>query len=197
MPIILLELLFYFIILLADQDTLKNKILKLVPFTALGVVSGMVFMNGQHGVRYFIHIPGAFITDANGLDRRQSQSASFHLRRWRITSPTLIIWIGRTFEMVSDQAVYSPQTLALLLGGFLLYIASVLLIVSIPLMAMKNKIGLVHCHRHRAGYRCCQFPGLHRAPVPPSGCKADLLSSVLLAILLIPAFKQFLIEKGE
>ena len=39
MPIILLGLLFYFIILFADQDTLKNKALKLIPFTALGIVA--------------------------------------------------------------------------------------------------------------------------------------------------------------
>jgi hypothetical protein len=62
LPILFVSLLFYFIMLLADQDTLKNKVLKLIPFTALGIVSGMVFMNGQHGVRYFIHIPGAFAT---------------------------------------------------------------------------------------------------------------------------------------
>ena len=36
LPILFIDLLFYFIILLADQDTLKNKALKLVPFTALG-----------------------------------------------------------------------------------------------------------------------------------------------------------------
>ncbi|MFZ5909302.1 MAG: hypothetical protein ACOYYU_04740 [Chloroflexota bacterium] len=36
MPIILLGLLFYFVILFADQDTLKTKALKLIPFTALG-----------------------------------------------------------------------------------------------------------------------------------------------------------------
>ncbi len=45
-PILFVNLLFYFIILLADQDTLKNKVLKLIPDTALGIVSGMVFMNG-------------------------------------------------------------------------------------------------------------------------------------------------------
>ncbi|MCL4824916.1 MAG: hypothetical protein KJZ57_11940, partial [Anaerolineales bacterium] len=140
MPILFVNLLFYFAILLADTDTLKNKALKLIPFTFLGIVSGMVFMNGQHGVRYFIHIPGNFATNANGLIVANPTPPPFTspLAHF-ITNLDHLDW--QTFEMVSEKAIYSPQTLALLLGGFLLYIASALLIVSIPLMAMKNKAG--------------------------------------------------------
>lgn len=195
LPILFVNLLFYFIILLADQDTLKNKALKLIPFTALGIVSGMVFMNGQHGVRYFIHIPGEFVTDANGLISANPIPSPFtSALAHYITNLDHLDW--RTFEMVSDQAVYSPQTLALLLGGFLLYIASVLLVVSIPLMAMKKKSGWYIATATALATAVVSFQGFivrHSTEWLQGG----LLSTALLVILLIPAFKQFLIEKGD
>lgn len=195
MPILFIGLLLYFIILLADKDTLKNKALKLVPFTLLGIVSGMVFMNGQHGVRYFIHIPSEFTTDANGLITANPNPEPFTspLAHY-ITNLDHLDW--QTFEMVSEQAVYSPQTLALLLGGFLLYISSVLLIVSIPLMAMKKKAGWYIATGTALATAVVSFQGFvvrHSTEWLQGG----MLSAVLLAILLIPAFKQFLIEKGE
>ncbi|MEA2008814.1 MAG: hypothetical protein U9O54_06805, partial [Chloroflexota bacterium] len=138
MPIMFIGLIFYFVILFADKDTIKNKLLKAVPFTFLGIVSGMVFMNGQHGVRYFIHIPGNFIEGANGLITANPDPVPFTspLAHF-ITNLDHLDWV--TFEFLSKEAVYSPQTLALLLGGFMLYISSALLIISIPLMAMKKK----------------------------------------------------------
>jgi hypothetical protein len=195
MPILFLNLLFYFIILLADQDTLKNKALKVVPYTALGIVSGMVFMNGQHGVRYFIHIPGEFVTGANGLITANPNPPLFTTPLAHfITNLDHLDW--QTFEFISEKAVYSPQTLALLLGGFLLYIASVLLIVSIPLMAMKNKAGWYIATMSALATAVVSFQGFvvrHSTEWLQGG----LLSALLLAILLIPAFKNLLIEKGE
>lgn len=195
MPILFVNLLFYFIILLADTDTLKNKALKLIPYTALGIVSGMVFMNGQHGVRYFIHIPDEFVTGADGLITANPTPPPFtSALAHYITNLDHLDW--QTFEFVSEKAVYSPQTLALLLGGFLLYIASVLLIVSIPLMAMKNKTGWYMATATALATAVVSFQGFivrHSTEWLQGG----MLSSVLLAILLIPAFKQFLIEKGE
>lgn len=195
MPILFVNLLFYFAILLADTDTLKNKALKLIPFTFLGIVSGMVFMNGQHGVRYFIHIPGNFATNANGLIVANPTPPPFTspLAHF-ITNLDHLDW--QTFEMVSEQAVYSPQTLALLLGGFLLYIASALLIVSIPLMAMKNKAGWYIATTAALATAVVSFQGFivrHSTEWLQGG----MLSAVLLAVLLIPAFKQFLLEKGD
>ncbi len=195
MPILFVNLLFYFIILLADTDTLKNKVLRFIPFTALGVVSGMVFMNGQHGVRYFIHIPGMFTTDANGLITANPNPPPFtSALAHAITNLDHLDW--QTFAMTSEKAVYSPQTLALLLGGFLLYIASALLIVSIPLMAMKNKAGWYIATTAVLATVIVSFQGFivrHSTEWLQGG----MLSAVLLAILLIPAFKQFLIEKGD
>lgn len=195
MPIILLGLLFYFIMLFSDQDTLRNKVLKLVPFTALGVVSGMVFMNGQHGVRYFIHLPGNFITNANGLITANSTPPLFTtpLAHY-VTNLDHLDW--QTFEMVSEQAVYSPQTLALLLGGFLLYIASILLVVSIPLMAMKNKAGWYLATVTALATVVVSFQGF-TVRHSTEWLQGGILSTGLLAILLIPAFKNLLIEKGE
>ncbi|MBV6465292.1 MAG: hypothetical protein PGMFKBFP_00567 [Anaerolineales bacterium] len=195
MPILFVNLLFYFAILLADTDTLKNKALKLIPFTFLGIVSGMVFMNGQHGVRYFIHIPGNFATNANGLIVANPTPPPFTspLAHF-ITNLDHLDW--QTFEMVSEKAIYSPQTLALLLGGFLLYIASALLIVSIPLMAMKNKAGWYIATTAALATAVVSFQGFivrHSTEWLQGG----MLSAVLLAVLLIPAFKQFLIEKGD
>lgn len=98
--------------------------------------------------------------------------------------------------MVSEQAVYSPQTLALLLGGFLLYISSVLLKVSIPLMAMKKKAGWYIATSTALATAVVSFQGFvvrHSTEWLQGG----MLSAILLAILLIPAFKHFFIEKGE
>lgn len=195
MPILFVNLLFYFIFLLADNDTLKNKALKLIPYTALGIVSGMVFMNAQHGVRYFIHIPGEFVTGADGLITANPTPPPFtSALAHYITNLDHLDW--QTFEFVSEKAVYSPQTLALLLGGFMLYIASVLLIVSIPMMAMKNKTGWYIATATTLATVVVSFQGFivrHSTEWLQGG----LLSTVLLAILLIPAFKQFLIEKGD
>lgn len=195
LPILFVNLLFYFIILFTDQDTLKNKALKLVPYTALGVVSGMVFMNGQHGVRYFIHIPGEFITGANGLITVNPNPPLFTTPLAHfITNLDHLDW--RTFEMVSEQAVYSPQTLALLLGGFLLYISSVLLIVSIPLLAMKNKVGWYMATATALATAVVSFQGFV-VRSSTEWLQGGILSAGLLAILLIPAFKNLLLPKGE
>ena len=195
MPILLVGLLFYFIILFSDTDTLKNKFLKLIPFTAMGMVSGMVFMNGQHGVRYFIHIPGEFVTNANGLITANPTTIPFtsNLAHY-ITNLDHLNW--KTFEFVSEQAVYSPQTLALLLGGFLLYISSVMLIIAIPLMAMKNKTGWYIATAAALATAVVSFQGfIVRGST--EWLQGGILSALLLAILLIPTFKNFFIEKGE
>ena len=194
-PVLFINLAIYYVILFSDTDTIKNKLLKFVPFTFMGVVSGMVFMNGQHGVRYFIHIPGNFILDANGLVVGNPNPPL-------ITSPLSSVitnlehldWV--TFEPLAQPILYSPQTLALLLGGFLLYIASVLLIIAIPLMAMKKK----------AGWYIATSTALATAFVSIQGffvrnstewLQGGILSFLLFVVLMLPVFKQFLIEEGE
>ncbi len=59
MPIMLIGLAAYFIVLLTEKATMKTKLAQVVVFTALGIVGGMVWMNAQHGVRYFLGRPSA------------------------------------------------------------------------------------------------------------------------------------------
>jgi len=194
-PVLFISLLFYFIVLFSDKDTIKNKLLKAVPFTFMGVVSGMVFMNGQHGVRYFIHIPGNFIKNAAGLvvGNPNPPLITDPLSNV-ITNLDHLNW--QTFEPLAQSPIYSPQTLALLLGGFLLYVSSVLLLIAIPLMAVKNK----------AGWYIATSTALATAFVSVQGfvvrhsmewLQGGILSLLLFVILLLPVFKQFLIEEGE
>ncbi len=195
MPIMLLGLLFYYIILFADNDSVKNKFLKLIPFTGIGVVSGMVFMNGQHGVRYFIHIPGNFITNAQGLitanpDLLPLTSPLAH----SITNLDHLHW--QTFEFLSEQMVYSPQTLALLLGGYLNYASSAILVLAIPFMAMKKKVGWYMATTAALATAASSFQG-YFVRHSFEWLQGGFLSLGLLIILLIPIFKNFFVPEGE
>ena len=194
-PVLFINLAIYFVILFSDMDTIKNKLLKFVPFTLMGVVSGMVFMNGQHGVRYFIHIPGNFIKNAEGLIvGNPNPPLITDPLSSVITNLEHLDWV--TFEPLAQPLVYNPQTLALLLGGFMLYVSSVLLIIAIPLMAMKNK----------AGWYIASSTALATAFVSVQGfvvrhsmewLQGGILSLLLFVVLMLPVFKQFLIEEGE
>jgi len=195
MPILFIGLLFYFVILLADKDTLKNKLLKLVPFTFVGIVSGMVFMNGQHGVRYFIHIPGNFTRDANGLVTANPNPPPFTspLAHY-ITNLDFLDW--KTFELIHETPVYSPQTLALLLGGYLLYVSSVLLIIAIPLMALKKKSGWYIATSTALATAVVSFQGFF-VRHSTEWLQGGILSLLLFVILLLPIFRQYVVESSD
>ena len=176
-----------------DQDTLKNKILKLIPFTFLGVVAGMVFMNGQHGVRYFIFIPeyltytssfnplGNFFTN---LDHYEALALA--------TASQAQIDAGQLVKTV--EPVYDPNTLTLLLGGFMNYAASGLMILAIPFLALKKK----------AGYYLVSTAALATALIGLDGfivrhshewLIGGVMSAVLFIMFQLPIFKQFFIEE--
>lgn len=197
MPVLFIGLLFYYVILFADKDSIKNKLLKAVPFTFLGIVSGMVFMNGQHGVRYFIHIPGNFIKDANGLITANPDPVPFTspLAHY-VTNLDHLDW--KTFELIHpiDSPVYSPQTLALLLGGFLLYFSSVLLLISIPLIAAKKKSGWYIATATALATAIVSFQGFF-VRHSMEWMQGGVLSLILFVILLIPVFRKFLIEDED
>jgi len=59
LSIMIIGLIGYFIVLLMEKADWKTKVAQIVTFTELGVVGGMVFMNAQHGVRYFLANPSA------------------------------------------------------------------------------------------------------------------------------------------
>jgi len=185
MPIMVLGLLFYYIILFADKDSIKNKVLKLIPYTLIGIVAGMVFMNGQHGVRYFIHIPGAFLENPPHFTSPLAHA---------ITNLDHLDW--QTFEFTSQQMIYSPQTLALLLGGYLNYVSSAMLILAIPFLAMKNKFGWYMATTAALATAASSFQGFF-VRHSTEWLQGGFLSLALLIILLIPIFKKFLIAEGE
>lgn len=192
-PVLFVGLIAYLITLLADQDNLIAKLQKLVPFVFIGIVSGMVFMNGQHGVRYFIHIPGNFIRGADGMIQANPDAPTvLSPLAHAITNLDHLDW--KTFEYLTDEAVYSPQTLALLLGGYLLYVASAMLVVSIPFMAMKKKIGWYIASSTALATAVVSFQGFV-VRSSTEWLQGGALSLVLFAILLIPMFKKHLIEE--
>ncbi len=55
--IMIIGLVGYFVILLTEKADIKTKIAQIVVFTSLGLVGGFVWMNAQHGVRYFNSVP--------------------------------------------------------------------------------------------------------------------------------------------
>jgi len=191
----LFGLLFYYIFLLADQDTIKNKVLKLIPYTFLGVVAGMVFMNGQHGVRYFIFIP-EYLTQTSAFTPLGNFFTNLdHYNALELTTISQAqIDAGQIAK--TAKAVYDPNTLTLLLGGFMNYIASFMMVLAIPFLAMKKK----------AGYYIVSTAALATALIGFNGfivrdSKEWLIGGVMSAILLImfqlPIFKQFFVEKAE
>ncbi len=173
--VMLLGLFFYYSILLADKDTLKNKLLKLIPYTLLGVVAGMVFMNGQHGVRYFIFLKD-FPNEALLTPLRHFITNLDHL------DPV-------TFKQTSDAAVYSPHTLALLLGGYLNYVSTAMIMLAIPFMAMRKKIGWYMAATASLATAAVSYQGF-LVRNSHEWLQGGFLSTALLIVLLIPVFRR-------
>lgn len=152
----------FFIFLLMDKDSIKDKIFKTIIITGIGVVAGMVFMNAQHGVRYFAFIPeyqtetsflkplGNVYTnldhyDAIGLttvsqiqiDNLVGDQAIDIVRKE--VNPATGKHLIESVELKNTEAVYNPNTLALLLGGYGNYLASYLMVFLIPFVFLRKK----------------------------------------------------------
>lgn len=205
-------LIFYYIFLLADQDTIKNKILKLIPYTFLGVVAGMVFMNGQHGVRYFIFIPelltnnapdsfnplGNFFTNLDHYNALALATVS-QVQMDSIKVDAMVNIVNKAHEIVPEVVKYSkpsydPNTLTLLLGGFMNYASSYLMILAIPFLAMKKKIGY---YTVLATALATGLIGIDGYIVRHSfeWMVGGIMSLALFAMFLLPVFKNFFIEE--
>ncbi len=187
-------LLFYYIFLLMDQDTIKNKILKLIPYTFLGIVAGMVFMNGQHGVRYFIFIP-EYLTHTSSFDPLGNffTNLDHYDALELVTTSQAQIDAGQIAK--TTEAVYDPNTLTLLLGGFMNYVASFLMVIAIPFLAMKNKIGYYIVSVTALATALIGFDGFivrHSFEWMVGG----LMSAVLFIMFQLPIFKQFFVEEN-
>jgi len=205
-------LLFYYVFLLLDNDSIKNKIIKLIPYTFVGVVAGMVFMNGQHGVRYFIFIPelltdnppsdfspyGNFFTNLDYYNALALTTIS-QAQLDSIKVDQVVNIVNKAHEVVPQvvkfsKPTYDPNTLVLLLGGYMNYLSSFLMILAIPFLALKKKFGYYTILGTSLATALIGFQGYivrHSFEWGVGG----LLSLALFALFLIPMFKKLFIEE--
>jgi len=205
-------LLFYYIFLLTDGDSIKNKLLKIIPYTAVGVVAGMVFMNGQHGVRYFIFIPelltanppsnfnplGNFFTNLDHYNALALATIS-QVQVDSLKIGQIVDIVTKSHEVVPQvvklaKPVYDPNTLVLLLGGFMNYLSSYMMILAIPFLALKNKFGYYTILGTSLATALVGFQGYivrHSFEWGVGG----MLSLALFALFLIPVFKDMFIKE--
>ncbi|MEA3288168.1 MAG: hypothetical protein U9Q77_12445 [Candidatus Marinimicrobia bacterium] len=202
-----LGLVFYYVFLLADQDTLKNKLLKLVPYTAVGIVAGMVFMNGQHGVRYFIFIPEMLRAGADGVMGTGSPLGGSlnvlgnlftNLDHYDALDLVRVsqAQIDAGQLVATKEAVYDPNTLLLLLGGYMNYAASYLMILAIPFLAMKKKIGYYMVTGTALATALIGFNG-YIVRDSFEWAVGGFMSLILLVIFMLPIFKPFYLKEED
>jgi len=188
-------LIFYYIFLLMDQDTIKNKIIKIIPYTFLGVVAGMVFMNGQHGVRYFIFIP-EYLEYTSSL----TQLGNFYTNLDHydaiglVTTSQAQIVAGELKH--TAEAIYDPNTLTLLLGGFMNYAASYLMVIAIPFLAMKKKFGYYTVLATALATALVGFDG-YFVRSSFEWFVGGVMSLALFVMFLLPIFRDVFLEKEE
>jgi len=148
----IIGLLFYYIFLFSDKASMKQKFIRFIPYTFLGIVAGMVFMNGQHGVRYFIFIPELLRAGADGVMGSAAPImdslnplGNFFTNLDHYDAIGLVKTSQATIDAgnlaVTKEAVYDPNTLVLLLGGYMNYAASYLIVLSVPFLWLRKKIG--------------------------------------------------------
>ena len=193
--VMVVGLLAYFVFLLSDKDTIKNKILKLIPYTFIGVVAGMVFMNAQHGVRYFIFIP-EYLTETSSL----TQLGNFFTNLDHYDALGLVTVSQAQIDagelQKTAEYVYNPNTLTLFLGGYLNYVASFLMILSIPFMVMRKKFGYFMAISATLASAFVSFDGfLVRDSF--EWLVGGFMSLALFVVLILPVFKQFLVEEDD
>ena len=205
-------LLFYYIFLLADKYTLKNKIIKLIPYTFVGIVAGMVFMNGQHGVRYFIFIPELLTPNPPG-DFSPLGNFFTNLDHYNAIALTTIsqmqldsLKVGQTVDIVNKmhevvptvvkfaKPEYDPNTLVLLLGGFMNYLASFMMVIAIPFLAMKKKFGYYTILGTSLATALIGFQGYFVRGSFEWGV-GGVLSLALFVMFVIPFFKKYFITE--
>ena len=214
--IMFIGLIAYFTFLLLDKDKIKNKIYKSIIYTAIGVVAGMVFMNAQHGVRYFAFIPeyqvetnslkplGNVYTNLDHYDAialttvSQSQMDSIKadeaidIVRKEIDPAT-----GKhkveSVVVKKSASTYNPNTISLLLGGYGNYIASFLMIFLIPFIFLRkrwayNALLMAILFSAIATFQNYFVRGSFEWFV------GGLMSLGLFILLIIPVFKKYLVE---
>ena len=226
--IMVIGLLAYFTFLLMDKDSIKDKILKAVIYTGIGVVAGMVFMNAQHGVRYFAFIP-EYQTESNSL--KPLGNVYTNLDHYDAIALTTVsqkqmdnIQYGQEIDLVrkamveprkgegkglgkgkhkvdrlvlkNKQAIYNPNTIALLLGGYGNYIASYLMVFLIPFVFLRKKWAYNALLMSTLLSAIATFQN-YFVRGSFEWAIGGLMSVGLLVFLLLPAFKKYLVETEE
>ncbi len=206
----------YFTFLLADKDSIKNKIFKTIVYTGIGIVAGMVFMNAQHGVRYFEFIP-EYLTDTPNLQRYDNPYGNKHtnldyydalalttisqaqMDKIKADEEVLIVHKDKTTEkIVVKKSIpeYNPNTISLFLGGYGNYLASFLMIFMIPFVFLRKKWAynamlMATLFSVVATYWNAIVRGSFEWVI------GGTLSLGLLIFMILPIFKQFLVEEDE
>jgi hypothetical protein len=212
LPVMIFGLVFYYIFLLMDQSSWKEKILRLIPYTYLGIVAGMVFMNGQHGVRYFIFIPelltknppsdfnplGNFFTNLDYYNALALTTIS-QAQLDTIKAGVPVDIVTKSHEIVREvvkykEPTYDPNTLTLLLGGFMNYASSYLMIIAIPFLAMKKKFGYYTVLATALATALIGFDG-YFVRNSFEWLVGGIMSLILFVMFLIPVFKNMFIEE--
>ena len=214
--IMVIGLIGYFTFLLMDKDSIKNKLFKTIVYTGIGIVAGMVFMNAQHGVRYFEFIP-EYLNETENLQRFDNPLGNKYTNldyydalalttisqaQMKEIKPDVPIDIVRKDKSVDKVVVkksvptYNPNTISLLLGGYGNYIASFLLIFMVPFVFLRKKwayntLLMATLFSAVATYWNAIVRGSFEWIV------GGTMSLVLFIILLIPIFKQFLVDSEE
>jgi len=214
--IMVIGLIAYFTFLLMDKDSIKDKIFKTVIYTGIGVVAGMVFMNAQHGVRYFAFIP-EYQTETSSL--KPLGNVYTNLDHYDAIALTTVsqkqmdnIEYGQKIDLVrkamvegqnkhkvdrlvlkNKEAIYNPNTIALLLGGYGNYIASYLMVFLIPFVFLRKKwaynaLLMVTLLSVIATFQNYFVRGSFEWAI------GGLMSLGLLIFLILPAFKKYLVE---
>ncbi|OQX98255.1 MAG: hypothetical protein B6I20_11300 [Bacteroidetes bacterium 4572_117] len=214
--IMVVGLIGYFTFLLMDKDELKNKIYKTIIYTGIGVVAGMVFMNAQHGVRYFEFIP-EYLNETENLDRHDNPYGNKYTNLDYYDAHALttisqtqmdvikadeavdIVQKDKTVQSIvvkKSTPVYNPNTIALFLGGYGNYISSFLMIFMVPFVFLRkrwayNTLLMATLLSMVATYWNALVRGSFEWVI------GGTMSLGLLIFLLLPVFKQFLVNPEE
>jgi len=160
LTVLLLGLLGYYIVLLTEKADWGMKISQITVFTFMGIVGGYIYVNAQHGVRYFN---------------------------------------GRPSAPFVEGAESNPE---LFLGGYLLYLSSLLFPVAIGLLGMRKKSGWqVGVVAAIVTFSVQIIAYIERSVNGTASAKEWLegavLSLILLAILYVPYFKNRLVDEPK
>jgi len=217
--IMVVGLISYFSLLLLDKDKIKDKILKSIIYLAIGVVAGMVFMNAQHGVRYFNFIPeyqtetvdtySPYSNVYTNLDHydaialttiSQKQVDSLKadtpvdiVRKYK--DPATGKHVVESVVVKKTEATYNPNTISLLLGGYGNYIAAYMMMFMMPFVFLRKKWAYntmltVTLFSAIATFQNYFVRGSFEWAV------GGIMSLGLFILLLLPFFKKYLTEEG-